>query len=206
LRRLIVAPHMDDESLGCGGLMAKYADECTVVTVVDSGETRTLEHAEAMKILTVSDTRSLGLRDGHAGDDMPGLVGALDSLLSELRPDEIYLPYPSLHQDHIAVYEAGMRACRASMTEGHWVPRTVLVYDIAVYDINLYPTDLRWNVFEELTEEQAELKARACAAYVSEIPQGTHPMTSVKSIASSVGHVRLIDFAEQYALVRQVRR
>ena len=206
MRRLVVAPHMDDESLGCGGLLAKYPAECTVVTVVDSGETRAREHAEAMGILSVTDSFALGLRDGKAGDDMPALVGALDEILADLRPDEIYLPYPSLHQDHIAVYEAGMRSCRASMSDAHWVPRTVLVYDIAVYDINLYPTDLRWNVFEELTEEQADLKARACAAYASEIPRGTHPMNSVKSIASSVGHVRLIDYAEQYALVRQVRR
>ena len=25
MRRLVIAPHMDDESLGCGGLLAKYA-------------------------------------------------------------------------------------------------------------------------------------------------------------------------------------
>ncbi len=24
MRRLVVAPHMDDESLGCGGLLAKH--------------------------------------------------------------------------------------------------------------------------------------------------------------------------------------
>ena len=24
MRRLVIAPHMDDESLGCGGLLAKY--------------------------------------------------------------------------------------------------------------------------------------------------------------------------------------
>ncbi len=45
MRRLVVAPHMDDESLGCGGLMAKHPDDCTVVVVTDSGEERAREHA-----------------------------------------------------------------------------------------------------------------------------------------------------------------
>ena len=63
-----------------------------------------------------------------------------------------------------------MRSARLSMSPDHWVPDSVLVYDIAVYDVNLYPSDLRWNVFEALTEEQADLKAAACAAYASENP------------------------------------
>ena len=53
MRRLIVAPHMDDESMGCGGLMAKYPDECHVVTVTDSGDVRAAEHARAMAELGV---------------------------------------------------------------------------------------------------------------------------------------------------------
>lgn len=32
---LIVAPHPDDESLGCGGLMAKYRNQCDVLLLTD---------------------------------------------------------------------------------------------------------------------------------------------------------------------------
>ena len=39
-----------------------------------------------------------------------------------------------------------MRACRISMSPTHWVPARLFVYDISVYDLSLYPTDLRWNV------------------------------------------------------------
>jgi LmbE family N-acetylglucosaminyl deacetylase len=203
---LIVAPHMDDESLGCGGLMAKYPDECTVVVVTDSGEVRAQEHRKALDVLGVGPSRCLQMVDGETQGHMPELVARLDELFAEVRPEEVYLPFPSLHQDHIATYEAGMRACRISMSADHWVPPSVLVYDIAVYDVNLYPSDLRWNVFEALTETQAEQKTAACAAYRSEIPTGSHPMNSVKELAASVGHIRLVDYAEQYALVRQVRR
>ena len=206
MRRLVIAPHMDDESLGCGGLLAKRPAEATVVVVTQSGEERRQEHAEAMRVLGVSDFRCLEFDDGTTQQHMSRLVGCLDEVMADVRPEEVYLPFPSLHQDHIGVYEAGMRSSRLSMSPGHWVPNGVLVYDIAVYDVNLYPSDLRWNVFEALTEEQADRKAEACAAYVSENPGGAHPMNSIKEIAATVGHMRKVDFAEQYALVRQVRR
>ena len=206
MRRLVIAPHMDDESLGCGGLLAKYPGEGVVVVVTRSGEVRAEEHERAMRLLGVSDSRSLGFEDGTTQQHMADLVRGLDEVMADVRPDEVYLPFPSLHQDHIGVYEAGMRSARLSMSPGHWVPNTVLVYDIAVYDVNLYPSDLRWNVFEALTEAQADLKASACAAYASENPGGAHPMNSIKEIAATVGHMRKVDYAEQYALVRQVRR
>jgi N-acetylglucosamine malate deacetylase 1 len=205
MRRLVIAPHMDDESLGCGGLLAKYPDDCAVVVVTESGDERRAEHQRAMDLLGVRDARSLGFEDGTTGQHMTELVSRLDEVMAEVRPDEVYLPFPSLHQDHISVYEAGMRSARLSMSPDHWVPDSVLVYDIAVYDVNLYPSDLRWNVFEALTEVQADAKAAACAAYVSENPGGAHPMNSIKEIAATIGHMRRVAFAEQYALVRQVR-
>ena len=170
MRRLILAPHMDDEAMGCGGLMAKHPDECVVVVMTDSGDVRAREHDEAMRILGVTESRQLGFADGQTPQHMTEMVGAIDAILAELEPEELYLPYPSLHQDHIAVYEAGMRSCRVSMSLDHWFPPSVYVYDIAVYDVNLYPTDLRWNVFEALTEEQISAKEAACRAYRSEIP------------------------------------
>ena len=203
--RLILAPHMDDEAMGCGGLMAKHPDECVVVVMTDSGEVRSAEHAEAMRILGAAESRQLGFPDGQTPQHMTEMVGAIDAIMAELKPDELYLPYPSLHQDHIAVYEAGMRSCRVSMSLDHWFPPSVYVYDIAVYDVNLYPTDLRWNVFESLTEEQIAKKDAACRAYQSEIPTEVHPITSVRQLAAGVGHVRLLAYAEQYALVRTIR-
>jgi LmbE family N-acetylglucosaminyl deacetylase len=186
--------------------MAKYPQDCTVVVVTDSGEVRSQEHREALAILGVAPSLRLDMKDGETHAHMTELVARLDEVFAEVRPDEVYLPFPSLHQDHIASYEAGLRACRISMSADHWVPPSVLVYDIAVYDVSLYPSDLRWNVFEALTETHADQKTAACAAYASEIPAGSHPMNSIKQLAASVGHVRMVDYAEQYALVRHVRR
>lgn len=203
---LVVAPHMDDESLGCGGLLAKRSKgSCLVVVAAESGERRAQEHVAALEALGVGESLRLGFRDGHVGDNQQRVVQALDEVFAKYRPAEVYLPYPSLHQDHIAVYEAGMRACRASMSRDHWFPPSVFVYDIAAYDVNLYQSELRWNIFESLSEEQINAKVAACSSYASEIPDNVHAMTSVKEMATALGHARLVPYAEQYAVVRSIR-
>ena len=205
MRRLIVSPHGDDETMGCGGLLAKFGSECTVVVLAFMSDVRYGEFQSAMATLGCGDHLTFGLKDGAVGDYMVELVTLLDKVFKDVRPDEVYLPFPSMHQDHVAAYEAGMRASRLSMDAEHYSPKRVLVYDNAAYDVNLYPTDLRWNVFETLTEAQADLKATALRCYASQMQSGAHPVNGVKELAHAVGVARGVPFAEQFALVRSVR-
>ncbi len=136
---------------------------------------------------------------------MPALVSLLDRCLARLQPDELYLPYPSIHQDHVAGYEAGMRSARLSMHAEHWFPPRVLVYDVSAYDLELHPTGLRWNTFEELTPDQALAKAEAIACYSSQMVEGPHPVNGIMTTAAALGGSRRVAFAEQYSLIRWVR-
>ena len=205
LKRLIIAPHCDDEALGCGGLIAKYPEQCAVVVLAEPDEIRLKEFEEAKAILGYKDAYFLGIDDGYVGADMTALVGLLDCLMAQVQPDEVYLPYPSMHQDHIAGYEAGVRASRLSMSEGHWFTPSVFVYDVAAYDLDLYPTDLRWNTFESLDERCIDAKAEATAQYASQQVLTPHPANSIKKQAEAVGAARQVLWAEQYAMVRMVR-
>ena len=205
MNRVVLAPHCDDETLGCGGLLAKYPDECSVVVIATPDEVRRKEFEVAKSILGYQCALFLGLTDGNIGEDMHGLVGLLDQVVSDLQPDELYLPFPSIHQDHIAAYEAGIRAGRLSMTEGHWFTPSLYVYDVAAYDVALYPTNLEWNVFESLCEDSIDKKVDALGAYASQAVTGPHPVNSVKQLAAVIGHARQVDWAEPYSLVRGVR-
>lgn len=201
---LILAPHADDEVMGCGGILAKRPGEFVVVTVAWSGPERQKEHEAAMKMLGVDQSWSLMFDDGRVGDDMVNLVGALDKVVNRIEPSAVYLPYPSMHQDHVAVYEAGMRACRFSMHD-HWSPPNVYVYDDVSYDLTLYPTDLRWNRFETLTEDQIDRKVAAMRCYTSQQPSnGDHPAHGMKEMARALGASRGVRWAEQFAVVKEV--
>lgn len=206
LTRLIVAPHCDDEALGCGGLLAKYPEQCSVVVLADPDEVRRKEFEEARAILGYQSAHFFDIPDGYVGADMAHLVGRLDRLLAEVRPDELYLPSPSMHQDHIAGYEAGIRASRLSMSEGHWFTPAVFVYDVAAYDVDLYPNDLKWNTFEALEERHIDAKAEATAQYTSQAVLTPHPANSIKHQAEATGSARQVHWAEAYAMVRVVRR
>jgi LmbE family N-acetylglucosaminyl deacetylase len=168
-------------------------------------EVRVKEFEAAQEVLGYRHAHFLGLPDGYVGADMAGLVACLDGVFRKWQPTEVYLPYPSMHQDHTATYEAGIRSSRLSMHFDHWFPPMVLVYDVSAYDVNLYPTDLRWNVFESLTAEHIDKKVQALLAYESQRVLGPHPANEVKTIAQALGASRRVDFAEQYALVRGVR-
>lgn len=205
MKRLILAPHCDDETLGCGGLLAKYQHECAVFVMARPDDVRYKEFTEAKRRLGYVMFELLNLPDGHVGQDMAFLVGQLDRLIAVYRPDEMYLPFPSMHQDHIATYEAGVRAGRLSMSIGHHFTPSIFVYDVAAYDLGLYPTDLKFNVFEALTEEHVDAKVEALQCYGSQAVTGPHPVNSIKQQSATVGHARQVDFAEPFALVRKVR-
>jgi LmbE family N-acetylglucosaminyl deacetylase len=205
VRRLIIAPHCDDESLGCGGLIAKYPRQCGVVVIAQPDDVRLKEFEAAREVLGYSVAVHLDLMDGYIGEDMHHLVGLLDKVIAQTQPSELYLPYPSMHQDHIAAYTAGSRAGRLSMSPGHHFTPSIFVYDVAVYDLNLFPTDLHWDLFESLTEGQIDKKVEALQCYSSQAVTGPHPINGMKNLAQATGNSCAVDWAERFAVKRKVR-
>lgn len=206
MRRLVVAPHADDETMGCGGLIAKYPDT-TVLIVAAPGEKRRLEMLDARDALGASGTWHTGsFPDGDVGQRQRALVNWLDMQMSVYEPEEVYLPQPGVHQDHIAVFEAGMRTCRQSLNPGHWMPPTVMVYETPTYDLEIPHTNLRFAFFETLIEAHVRAKEAAMRCYESQV-QKTHAGSPTELVARalSLGVAHNVPFAEAYAPVRVVR-
>jgi LmbE family N-acetylglucosaminyl deacetylase len=109
---LVVAPHADDETLGCGGLIAaqvRAGRSVTVVYLTDSAGSppgvpalarqRRAEAESALAVLGVEPARTawLDLPDGTL-DRLPPearrqAVGRLAALIRELGPGEVLAPY-----------------------------------------------------------------------------------------------------------------
>lgn len=206
LNRIVVAPHADDESLGCGGLLAKYPDTL-VVTCAKMGSARRDEFDRAMDRLGIYITVEFDMEDGMLGADPRGLTTRMDRLLMDHKPEELYLPAPGTHQDHVAVYQAGLRSARLSMNTRHHCPPNVLVYDVPAYGLDLAPTGLQYSLYELLDVTHVRRKAEAIACYDSQMPGDDHPaatetvFAAAKQAGGDVGKV----FAEKYAPVRMVR-
>lgn len=113
---VVLAPHPDDEIIGCGGALAMHAargDRVTVVHLTDggagdherraSGPIGAVRRAEAIAAgleVGIEDYRALGFPDGGLVPSAPFASG-LAGLLETLRPDVLYVPSPfELHPDH----------------------------------------------------------------------------------------------------------
>jgi N-acetylglucosamine malate deacetylase 1 len=116
---LVIAPHPDDECLGCGGtaILRSQRGDAVQVVYLTSGElglkklpkeialqTREAEARAACAILGIPEPSFLRLPDWTMGDDVDAAANALRPVLDQARPELIYLPHPAeWHPDHRAV-------------------------------------------------------------------------------------------------------
>ena len=130
---LVLAPHMDDEVIGCGGTLAKHiarGANVTVAFLTDGGagaavlmagresarltETRTEEAHRALATLGVQRSVFLGAEDGRL-TSTPPLAATLRALLLEHRFDLVYLPFfLEEHADHRATSQILLDAANGS--------------------------------------------------------------------------------------------
>lgn len=206
---LVFAPHADDESLGMGGTIALHSllgDDVIVICFTWHGPTRWAELQRACAVLGCDvRTPDDSFQDGHLDDDRQRLVTAMDSCLAMFRPTTVYLPYPSLHQDHRAVFEAGTAACRVSLDPDHWWVPTVYVYGSGMAEQPLYPTGLTFNRFVDISGEPMERKRQAIRNHASQNLRLPYPSDEqfLDAEAVQVGGMAMMDAAERFAVWRQ---
>jgi LmbE family N-acetylglucosaminyl deacetylase len=118
---VVLAPHPDDESLGCGGLLAhasRRGADSTVVFATDGDDilvsdlphdidVRRREQAAAACAILGAHPVFLGFRDGTLSDVIEELAAAFGRTFAERQPDLIVLPwFGDDHRDHVAVNRA----------------------------------------------------------------------------------------------------
>lgn len=114
-RLLVLAPHPDDEVIGCGGLVAQHAREGRRIRVVVATDgaagaspesDREEESRRGLATLGAGDSEIHFLRfSDRALDD--SVIPALREHLADFRPDLILAPSPTeIHPDHAALARA----------------------------------------------------------------------------------------------------
>lgn len=117
-RILVLAPHPDDETIGCGGTLVRHADDGDRIAVVflTSGELglkqlpreqawaiREAEARRAGKVLGLAALEFLRLPDWFVGDSINDGGKRLGPVLEREAPDLVYVPHPQeWHPDHQA--------------------------------------------------------------------------------------------------------
>jgi LmbE family N-acetylglucosaminyl deacetylase len=142
---LVIAPHPDDETIGCGGTLCLHGKrgDRTVVVCLTSGElglkhlprqkawaVREKEARAAAKILEVAKVHFLRQPDWMLGDHVEATANALRPILEVEEPQIVYVPHPADgHPDHRAaqsIVRLALKGVRGASPEGRayeiWTP------------------------------------------------------------------------------------
>ena len=216
---LVVAPHGDDEVLGAGGTIARFADEGARVTVVvltggfpphfSAGEEDRIrqEAVLAHKLLNVKETVYLDF-PAAALDTVEhrNLNRELGLVYQRVRPTLVLVPFfGDVHRDHQAAFQSAMVMCRP--TGGH-VPRSVLAYEtISETNWNAPPITpgFQPNTFVDISN-YLERKIAAFQAYASQVLPYPHERSieTMRALAIVRGTTVHLKAAEAFVALRNI--
>lgn len=194
-RVLVISPHCDDETFGCGGTIARARSlgaevYVMVATVANLNQyksddphvtcnTRIEEFNAAMRALDVNGTDilyeddkthlrldSLPRRDLVAKIERDSPLG-----LDVLKPDVLFFPAVSYNQDHEAVYKAVYAACRPHLEHHKPFVRVVLCYDQPQLSWN--PSRFNPSLYVDISDF-LETKLRAYRCHASQVRPEPH--------------------------------
>jgi LmbE family N-acetylglucosaminyl deacetylase len=219
VRVLVVAPHPDDEILGCGGVMARHAaegDEVHVAVVTrgapevyqaeEVNQTRA-ELKQAHDVLGVKSVRYLDFPAPRM-DTIPRhtVADAIRRLVAELTPDTLYAPhYGDMHFEHGLTYEACLVATRPV---GKIKVRRVLAYETlseTEWGPPVSGSAFQPTVFVDIGPYlPKKLAAMACIKSQLFTPPHPRSLANLEALATLRGSTAGLSAAEAFMLVREI--
>lgn len=216
---LVVAPHPDDETLGCGGTLLKHKqanDHLTwlIMTTMDQSmfpqeriHQRKEEIRKVASMYEFDETVQLSFSTTKLDTvPMSELVMSIGDVIKEIQPDVVYLPYRGdAHSDHKAVFDAA-----ASCIKWFRYPsvKKVMVYEtLSETDFGLNPdtNGFRPNIFSNI-EEYLERKLEIMRVFESELGEFPFPRSeeAIRALATLRGASSGSKAAEAFMLLKEV--
>lgn len=218
---LVIAPHPDDEVLGVGGTMAKYASmgyevHVAIVTkgypplfseeIVMRGRDEALK---AHELLGVKETYFLDKFPAAKLDTIPHseINAALADIIQKVKPEILFIPFNGdIHLDHQMVFLSALVAARPN---GGFFPKTIYAYETLSetnWNAPYLTPGFSPNVFVDISDF-IEKKIQAMKLYQSQLKSFPHERSieTLKALATLRGSTIGKKAAEAFVLIREVK-
>lgn len=218
-RILIIAPHPDDETLGVGGSAAKFAargHEVCVATVSghlpplypsETYEQTEAEARAAYEILGISKHWFLKIPATFVHTEPVHVLNdRIGSVIRDVSPQVVLLPFPDRHIDHRVIFDSAMVATRPvgfgsgielvaayeTLSETHW--------NAPHMEPNFVP-----NFVVDVSDWMGK-KLDALACYRSQVPPfpGSRSLEAVEALAKFRGTQAGFGFGEAFQIIRLI--
>ena len=218
-RIVVVAPHPDDETLGAGGTIAKYAEQGDEVFVLmvsghlpplytrDAYETTVKEARKAFQILGVASSQFLEIPATMIGQEPVHVLNQrIAEVIQRRAPQIVLCPFPDRHIDHRLVFESVMVATRPvgagrgiemlaayeTLSETHWNAAHIEPAFVPNWVVDI--------------SAQMPRKLEALSCYASQIPAfpGARSVEAVDALARFRGTQAGFGFGEAFQIIRLI--
>lgn len=215
MKILVFAPHNDDETLGCGGSIAKYAEGGHEVYVCEATSGQEIGMVERIKKEALKAHEILGVKETFFLDlpvvalkEVPAIELNLKiaQIVQRVKPDLAFIPHKGdMHTDHEMVAKAAMVALRPienPQLKGIYAYETLseTEWNIPTVDNAFIPN--LWNPIEKHLEQK--LKAMEC--YKTQLKEFPNPrsLKAIEALARLRGSTIGAAAAESFMVLREI--
>ena len=219
---MVIAPHADDETLGCGGTVFRHVEakdsvSWVIITEIPPGqsvgqafaEKRDEEVNEVSQLVGYTDTYRLGFPPATL-DNLPlgDLIASLSKIITTIEPNIIYVPFPGdVHSDHGVVFQA---VAASSKWFRYPSIESIRAYEtLSETNFNIDPTKASFNP-NFYIDINKFLDKKLDILNIFESEMGPHPFPrsndSIKALATLRGSEAGVQYAEAFMLLKQVEK
>lgn len=216
---MVIAPHPDDETLGCGGTLLRYAAagnelHWIIVTKMDESSAIFRERVESRKNEIKRVSQAYGFHQVHCFDflttqldSLPksDLIARFSAVFDRVKPDELLLPFPGdIHSDHEIVFECASASAKCFR---HPSISRILAYEVlSETDYGISPVKSTFNptVFVDVST-YIDQKIEIMKIYLNEMGAFPFPRSEEALLALSRvrGSASGFHHAEGFMLLRE---
>lgn len=218
---LVIAPHADDEVLGCGATMAKYVSnkDNVYVCIVTSPTKPIFDRDKILPILRAEASKAhkiLGVKETYYCDIPAVMVeeihrydlnNKLSKIITKVKPDITYIPhFGDMQKDHQLIAEAMMVVLRPK--ESYKVKKIYSYETLSETEWNVAHCRNAFlpNVYNDVTDF-IEIKKQAMKCYKSQLSPfpSLRSLDAIDALAKYRGATVNVRAAEAFVLIREVQ-